>query len=79
MKAVVPMQYISSVELEQIEEENSDRQISYRFAPVLVLADGAGTTRRKKLVEWWDRAAARDLVAWLRKRLRIEPPQETFV
>jgi hypothetical protein len=70
-EAIVPMQCISSVELEQIEVKDSEGQISYRFAPVLVLSDGAGTTRCEKLAEWWDRTAAQDLAAWLREQLRL--------
>ncbi len=75
-EVVVPIQYISAVEVQQHEEKDSDGQISYGFTPVLVFADGAGATRCEKLVKWRDHIAAQDLAAWLRQRLRIELPKQ---
>ena len=39
-EVIVPIQYISAVEVVQHEEKDSDGQISYRFTLVLALADG---------------------------------------
>jgi hypothetical protein len=74
-EAVVPMECITAVELEEIEHRDSEGCISYRFAPLLVLAAGAGLARCEKLVQWWDRTAAKDLAGWLRARLQTEPPR----
>jgi hypothetical protein len=64
--ASVPIEYITAVELDQIENRDSDGVTSYRFAPVLVLDGGE---RREKLVAWWDRFAAEELADWLRATL----------
>jgi hypothetical protein len=64
--ASIPMEYITAVELDQIETRDSDGANSYYFAPVLVLDGGE---RREKLVAWWDRFAAEELTAWLRATL----------
>ncbi|MGO9110375.1 MAG: DUF3592 domain-containing protein [Thermoguttaceae bacterium] len=70
--AVVPIQYIKSVEVEQTEKLDSDKRVTHRYAPVLVLADEAESTRYARLIEWSDQAAAQELAAWLRERLGIE-------
>ena len=68
--AAVPLDLVAAVELDEIESTDSDGQTSYRFAPVLVLDDRAGSQRREKLVEWWDLSAAQEFTGWLREKLQ---------
>lgn len=76
---VIPIGAITSVEVERTENWDSGGNLSHRFAPVLVVADEAGSTRREKIIEWrgewWGQTHAEELAAWLRERLRIEPPR----
>ena len=75
-KVVVPMRKFISVEVERIAKSDSEGSHFYRYVPVALFTDEAGSTRRERIVEWSSQARAQGLAAWLRERLRIEPPVE---
>jgi hypothetical protein len=73
---VVRARDIASVEVQRVEKRGSRRDtiVTDRFVPTLTVTDRSGATRHEKLGEWWDQARAEAFAAWLRERLRIEPP-----
>ena len=68
---VIPLRQVTGVDVEYVEKRSSDDDDRYRFAPLLIIADDAGSTRREKLVEWYNQDRAESLAGWLRERLRI--------
>ena len=62
-KVVVPMRKFISVEVERIAKSDSEGQPFYRYVPVALFTDEAGSTRRERIVEWSSQARAEGLAA----------------
>jgi len=66
---IVPVEGITSVEVQQIAHRGSKGGTSYTYAPTLHWTDDAGEPRSDKLAEWMSESRAEAFAEWLREQI----------